>query len=87
MNERDYAEKQMMIISGIEVNVAGYAKFRFENLNPGETRFLIVSEQTFRDIVYEVLVDKLYVPKQTIDVFDTEPIAVDLLDPMTDLAT
>lgn len=64
-------------------------KFRVEN-SWGEDRgvkgFLLMTAAWFKEFVFEVVVDKKYVPKEVLDVFQQEPKVLPAWDPMGTLA-
>ncbi|XP_045454400.1 bleomycin hydrolase [Melitaea cinxia] len=64
-------------------------KFRVEN-SYGEKEYdkgyLLLTEPWFREFVFEVVVDKKYVPQHVLDVFKQKPVTLPAWDPMGTLA-
>ncbi|KAF2899881.1 hypothetical protein ILUMI_06307 [Ignelater luminosus] len=64
-------------------------KFRVENSwgeERGEKGYLVMTAAWFKEFVFEVVVDKKYVPDTVLDVFKQEPIVLPAWDPMGTLA-
>jgi bleomycin hydrolase len=64
-------------------------KLRVENSwgeDRGEKGYLIMSTDWFNEYVFEVVVDKKYVPVDVLDVFKQEPVVLPAWDPMGTLA-
>lgn len=64
-------------------------KLRVENSwgdDRGDKGYLIMTAQWFAEFVFEVVVDKKYVPERVLDVFKQEPIVLPAWDPMGTLA-
>lgn len=53
----------------------------------GEKGYLKMSNAWFKEYVFEVVVDKKYVPENVLEVFKQEPIVLPAWDPMGTLAT
>lgn len=52
----------------------------------GEKGYLVMTTPWFHEFVFEVVVDKKYVPVEILDVFNQEPIILPAWDPMGTLA-
>ena len=77
------------IIYGLLQGDGNPTKFRVENSwgdDRGEKGYLIMSRDWFKEFVFEVVVDKKFVPKEVLDVFEMEPIILPAWDPMGTLA-
>lgn len=64
-------------------------KLRVENSwgeDRGEKGYLVMTAEWFREFTFEVVVDKKYVPREVLDVFEQEPIVLPAWDPMGTLA-
>ncbi|XP_069671459.1 bleomycin hydrolase isoform X1 [Periplaneta americana] len=64
-------------------------KFRVENSwgdDRGEKGYLVMSSDWFKEFVFEVVVDKKFVPPEVLEVFSMEPIVLPAWDPMGTLA-
>lgn len=64
-------------------------KWRVENSwgeDRGEKGYLIMTSEWFKEFVFEIVVDKKYVPEEVLAVFSQEPIVLPAWDPMGALA-
>lgn len=64
-------------------------KWRVENSwgdDRGEKGYLIMTSGWFREFVFEIVVDKKYVPEEVMQVYSTDPITLPAWDPMGALA-
>ena len=64
-------------------------KLRVENSwgdDRGEKGYLLMSKSWFDEFVFEVVIDRKFVPDAVLDVFDQEPIVLPAWDPMGTLA-
>lgn len=64
-------------------------KWRVENSwgeDRGEKGYLIMTSEWFREFVFEIVVDKKFVPEEVLSVFSQEPIVLPAWDPMGALA-
>lgn len=52
----------------------------------GEKGYLIMTSDWFREFVFEIVVDKKYVPEEVLTVFSQEPVILPAWDPMGALA-
>lgn len=65
-------------------------KLRVENSwgdERGDKGYLIMSAKWFSEFVFEVVVDKKYVPEAVLDVFKQTPVVLPAWDPMGTLAS
>ncbi|XP_067015155.2 bleomycin hydrolase isoform X2 [Anabrus simplex] len=88
-----YGESMMthaMAFTAVSIDEDGTpTKFRVENSwgdERGEKGYLIMSSDWFKEFVFEVVVDRKFVPKDVLDVFEMEPIVLPAWDPMGTLA-
>ncbi|KAI4454906.1 bleomycin hydrolase [Holotrichia oblita] len=88
-----YGESAMshaMVFTGISTNPDGsVSKLRVENSwgeERGEKGYLVMTTPWFHEFVFEVVVDKRYVPVDILAVFNQEPIVLPAWDPMGTLA-
>ncbi|XP_074870101.1 bleomycin hydrolase-like [Carettochelys insculpta] len=66
-----------------------FEKWRVENSwgeEAGEKGYLIMTDDWFSEFVYQVVVDKKYVPKEVLAVMQQEPIVLPAWDPLATLA-
>ncbi|KAM8975949.1 bleomycin hydrolase [Pelodytes ibericus] len=66
-----------------------YEKWRVENSwgdDRGNKGYLVMTDDWFSEFVYEVVVDKKYVPEELLEVLNQEPIVLPAWDPMGALA-
>jgi len=64
-------------------------KWRVENSwgdDRGEKGYLLMTQRWFDEFMYEVVVDKKFVPKDVLDVFQQKPVVLPAWDPMGTLA-
>jgi len=88
-----YGESAMthaMVFTAVSINPDGeISKFRVENSwgeDRGEKGYLVMTREWFTEFVFEVVVDKKYVPDAVMDVFKQEPVILPAWDPMGTLA-
>lgn len=79
-----------MTFTAVTVNEENQVeKFRVENSwgeDRGEKGYLIMTEEWFREFVFEVVLDKAYVPEYVLAVYNQEPVVLPAWDPMGALA-
>jgi bleomycin hydrolase len=64
-------------------------KWRVENSwgdDRGEKGYLLMTQKWFDEFMYEVVVDKKFVPQDVLDVFQKKPVVLPAWDPMGTLA-
>lgn len=88
-----YGESMMthaMAFTAVSLNSTGNpTKFRVENSwgdERGEKGYLVMSSDWFMEFVFEVVVDRKFVPQEVMDVFTMKPIVLPAWDPMGTLA-
>ena len=89
----DYGYSKMthaMVFTGVNLDPDGNPnRWRVENswgTKPGDKGFYTMTTPWFKEYLYEVLVDREYLPEELLPVLETEPIALDPWDPMGALA-
>ncbi|GMV37452.1 MAG: aminopeptidase [Fimbriimonadales bacterium] len=89
----DYCHSAMnhaMVLTGVDLDDSGRPrKWRVENSwgdKVGDKGFLVMTDRWFDEYMYEVVVDKKYLPESLLPVLDTEPVALPPWDPMGALA-
>jgi len=79
-----------MVFTGVNLDPDGNPnRWRVENswgTKPGDKGFYTMTTPWFKEYLYEVLVDREYLPEELLPVLETEPIALDPWDPMGALA-
>ncbi|XP_046385632.1 bleomycin hydrolase isoform X2 [Ischnura elegans] len=79
-----------MVFTAVSLDSEGNpVKWRVENSwgdERGEKGFLVMSSEWFKEFVFEVVVDKKFVPQEVMDVFELKPIVLPAWDPMGTLA-
>ncbi|XP_012269772.2 bleomycin hydrolase isoform X2 [Athalia rosae] len=87
-----YGESMMthaMAFTAVSINEGEIKKFRVENSwgdDRGEKGYYVMSAEWFSEFVFEVVVDKKYVPADVLAVFQQDPILLPAWDPMGTLA-
>ena len=89
----DYGQSMMthaMVFTAVDVNEAGQTtKWRVENSwddKTGDNGFYIMTDKWFNEYMYEVVVDKKFVPAEILKQLESEPIHLAPWDPMGALA-
>tara|TARA_Y100000588_G_C14211676_1_gene906959 strand:+ start:66 stop:1406 length:1341 start_codon:yes stop_codon:yes gene_type:complete len=78
-----------MLFTGVDVIKGKSTKWRVENswgTKGGSKGYYLMTDKWFDEYNYEVVVDKKYLPKRILELFDREPIALEPWDPMGSLA-
>lgn len=88
----DYGESLMthaMVLTGVDIPKTRPVKWRVENSwgdDLGSKGYFLMSDQWFDEFLYEIVVDKKYVPKKILDILAQRPIVLPPWDPMGSLA-
>lgn len=89
----DYGHSMMthaMVFTGVDLDDAGQPrKWRVENSwgeKIGDKGFLVMSDRWFDEYMYEVVVDKRYVPAELLPLIEADPTVLPPWDPMGALA-
>jgi len=78
-----------MLFTGVDIVKNQPTKWRVENSwgeKGGNKGYFLMTDKWFDEYNFEVVVDKKYLPKRIIALFEKEPIALDPWDPMGSLA-
>ena len=78
-----------MLFTGVDIFKGKSTKWRVENswgTKGGDKGYYQMSDKWFDEFNYEVVVDKKYLPKRILEIFDREPVALEPWDPMGSLA-
>lgn len=88
-----YSESLMthaMVLTGVTAEGDGFTKWRVENSwgEEGEGKgYLVMTDDWFSEFVFEVVVDKKFIPQEVLAVLTEEPKVLPAWDPMGALAT
>ena len=86
----DSAMNHAMVILGVNLDKNGNPdKWRIENSwgkDSGMEGYYVASDAWFDEFVYQVVVDKKYLSKKTLTLFEQEPVALEPWDPLGTLA-
>jgi bleomycin hydrolase len=86
----DSAMNHAMVILGVNLDKDGKPnRWRIENSwgkDAGNDGYYVASDSWFDEFVYQVVVDRKYLPKKTSKLYDQEPQSLDPWDPMGTLA-
>ncbi len=89
----DYGQSVMthaMVLTGVDLDADGKpTKWRVENswgTEIGDKGYMVMSDAWFDEYLYEITVDKKYLPAKLLPVLETEPIVLPPWDPMGSLA-
>jgi len=89
----DYGHSRMthaMVLTGVDLDTAGQPrKWRVENswgAEVGDKGFMTMSQTWFEQYLYEITIDKRFLPPELLSVLETEPCALPPWDPMGALA-
>lgn len=79
-----------MLITAVSLDKEGKPyKWRVENSwgdDRGDKGYLLITHDWFKEFVFEVVVDKKFVPPEVLQVFDQKAIVLPAWDPMGNLA-
>ena len=88
----EYVDSQMthaMLFTGVDIKNSKSTKWRVENSwgnKSGDKGYFLMSDEWFNEYNYEVVVDKKYLSKKILSMFDRNPIPLEPWDPMGALA-
>lgn len=89
----DYGESLMthaMVFQGVNLDEDGKPnRWRVENSwgeEPGEKGYYVMSDDWFDEYMYQIVVDKKYLPEELVSEYEAEPIMLEPWDPMGSLA-
>ena len=88
----EYGDSMMthaMLFTGVDIANGKATKWRVENSwgpKGGNKGYYLMTDKWFDEYNYEIVVDKKYLPKQILDLFDREPVELAPWDPMGALA-
>ncbi len=88
----EYGDSQMthaMLFTGVDIDKNKPTKWRVENSwgnKSGDKGYFLMSDEWFDEYNYEVVVDKKYLSKKILDMFNQDPVHLEPWDPMGALA-
>lgn len=89
----DYGQSLMthaMVFQGVNLDENGNPnRWRVENSwgeDAGKDGYYVMSDRWFDEYTYQIVVNKKYLPKEVLDVYESEPIMLEPWDPMGSLA-
>ena len=88
----EYGDSQMthaMVFTGVDLNKNKPVKWRVENswgTKGGNKGYYLMTDDWFDEYNYEVVIDKKYMPKKMLELFNKKPIVLSPWDPMGALA-
>jgi len=88
----EYGDSQMthaMVFTGVDLHKNKPTKWRVENswgIKGGDKGYYLMTDDWFDEYNYEVVIDKKYMPKKMLELFDKKPIVLSPWDPMGALA-
>ena len=78
-----------MLFTGVDVKGEGFRKWRVENSwgdKIGDKGYYYMSDKWFDEYMYEIVIDKKYLPKDIVKLYKSEPNELSPWDPMGSLA-
>lgn len=79
-----------MVLTGVDLDDGGRPrKWKVENSwgdKVGDKGYFVMSDRWFDEYMFEVVIDRRYLPKRVVKVLDTEPVVLAPWDPMGSLA-
>tara|TARA_B100001094_G_C18102871_1_gene756749 strand:- start:879 stop:1412 length:534 start_codon:yes stop_codon:yes gene_type:complete len=88
----EYGDSQMthaMLFTGVDIIKNKSTKWRVENSwgnKNGDKGYFLMTDDWFTEYNYEVVIDKKYLPKKILDLFNKKLVKLDPWDPMGALA-
>jgi len=88
----EYGDSMMthaMLFTGVDIVNNKPRRWRVENswgIKGGDKGYYLMTDKWFDEYNYEIVVDKKYLPKRILDLFDREPVKLAPWDPMGALA-
>ena len=78
-----------MLLTAVDMQGSTSLKWRIENSwgdKGGDKGYMLMTDSWFDEYTYEVVVDKKYLPKSVLKIFEQKPVALNPWDPMGSLA-
>ena len=78
-----------MLFTGVDVKNGQSTKWRVENswgAKRGDKGYYQMTDKWFDEYLYEIVIDKKYLPKNLLDIYEREPVELEAWDPMGALA-
>ena len=78
-----------MLFTGVDVRGKGFSKWRVENSwgdKIGDKGYYYMSDKWFDEYMYEIVIDKKYLPKDVVELYKGAPTELSPWDPMGSLA-
>ena len=78
-----------MLLTAVNMKGGQSTKWRIENSwgeKGGDKGYMLMTDEWFDEYTYEVVIDKKYLGKKVLDIFDREPVVLNPWDPMGSLA-
>ena len=78
-----------MLLTAVDMKGSQSLKWRIENSwgdKGGDKGYMLMTDSWFDEYTYEVVVDKKYLPKKVLEIFERDPVALNPWDPMGSLA-
>ena len=89
----DYGQSLMthaMVFQGVNLDENGKPnRWRVENSwgkEPGKDGYYVMTDEWFNEYMYQIVVNKKYLPQEALDAYYSEPIMLEPWDPMGSLA-
>ena len=88
-----YGESMMthaMLFTAVDIKNRKPMKWRVENSwadKHGDSGYYMMTDKWFDEHLFEIVIDKKYLPKSIVEIYDTKPIELEPWDPMGSLAS